>query len=69
MSASFLVSVGLYLSILLVIFGSLVFFAETGSNCVVSFSCAGGPTDRADCTLLLFDDAGEIKVTGHSRVD
>eukprot|EP00284_Hemiselmis_tepida_P016058 CAMPEP_0174929326 /NCGR_PEP_ID=MMETSP1355-20121228/27142_1 /TAXON_ID=464990 /ORGANISM="Hemiselmis tepida, Strain CCMP443" /LENGTH=549 /DNA_ID=CAMNT_0016175521 /DNA_START=43 /DNA_END=1688 /DNA_ORIENTATION=+ len=61
-SWSFLVSVMFLVVILQVLFGSLIFYAETSSlDCVQSFSCMGGPDDGRECTLL------ELPVVGADR--
>ena len=57
-SWSFLVSVLFLVLILQVVFGSLIFFAETGSVCVQSFSCFGGEDDGRECTMLLIEKDG-----------
>ena len=58
-SWSFLVSVMFLVVILQVLFGSLIFYAETSSlDCVQSFSCMGGPDDGRECTLLELPEVG-----------
>mmetsp|Transcript_4831 Transcript_4831/g.7744 ORF Transcript_4831/g.7744 Transcript_4831/m.7744 type:complete len:334 (-) Transcript_4831:484-1485(-) len=55
-SASFLFSVLFLVIIFQVLFGALVFYAESGSLCVIAWQCQGGAGNGQECTLLQYED-------------
>lgn len=54
-SSTFLTSVLFLVLIIQVLFGAIVFFAESGVSCVIQYTCVGGEFEGKDCTTLKFE--------------
>lgn len=67
-SWSFLVSVLFLVVIFQVLFGALIYYAESGSVCVEAWQCRNGPDEGQDCTSLVYSDGHMASFNGSVAV-
>ncbi|EKX45532.1 hypothetical protein GUITHDRAFT_152622 [Guillardia theta CCMP2712] len=61
-SGVFLFTVVFLILLFQVLFGSLLFFFEGGSNCVIAYACTGGADSGVDCTILELPDGSVMDI-------